>query len=199
MKIAKLKELDVGVSGVKVSGDVTYVKLAKNWIGEKNGRKYNFWSQFVVIEDDTGSIGCNLTFPKEENSLVEGSATNITIRGKVDEYRDNNGEIQKSLSNGRVVRNKEEKKETAGEKTNNTKGNELHIARECAIKASVKLIVAKVIKPEDLFPSSEKIVSYIYEGLQKKEAVGAKAEEKEPEEEVLPEVPPEEMTEEVPF
>lgn len=196
MKIDKLKELDVGISGVKVSGDITYVKLPKNWEGKdkKTGRAYNFWSQFVVLEDSSGSIGCNLTFPKETDALEEG-VTNITIRGKVDEYRDNNGELQKSLSNGRIIRIKEEEKGVTGGKTNN-KENEMHIVRECSIKTATELVCAKVIKFEDLFPYTEKIASYIYGGLEKEET---KAEEKGPEEEVPPEDMPGNMTSDVPF
>lgn len=197
MKIAKLKELDVGVSGVQISGDVTYAKLAKNWQGTKNGRAYNFWSQFVAIEDSNGSIGCNITFPKEENSLEEG-ATNITIKGKVDEYTDNNGEVQKSISSGRVMRNKETKEATGSEKTN-VKENELHIIRECAIKAVTELVCADKVKHENFFPCAERIVKYITGGYHKKEAVGAKAEGEGPKEEVPPEDIPEDMTEEVPF
>ncbi|GAI82996.1 unnamed protein product, partial [marine sediment metagenome] len=171
MKIKNLENLDIGMSNIEIEGTVTYTNDPKNWTGESKGRKYNFWGQFIALEDDTGSIGCSITFKKEENALEEGDVTKI--RGKLEEYTDNDGEVQKKLS-GRVVKNKEEKKEATGvEKDNNGnngKGNKnLYIARECAIKAAVELIATKKIKYEELFPRAEEIVKYIYEGYQKPE------------------------------
>lgn len=180
MKIEKLKDLDIGMSNIEIEGDVTYTNFAKNWTGEKGGRKYNFWSQFVALEDDTGSMGCNITFKKEEKALEEGD--HAKIRGKLEEYEDNEGNMQKKLS-GHVVKgnkteekkeeDKEEKEENVKkEKTNNVQGDvDLHIVRECAIKASVELIVADVISPDNLFLSSEKIVDYIYNGYQEVELI----------------------------
>ncbi|GAI86127.1 unnamed protein product, partial [marine sediment metagenome] len=126
---------------------------------------------FIALEDDTGSIGCSVTFKKEADALEEGDQ--VTVKGKLEEYEDNDGNTQRKLS-GKVVKNKEEKKETTGEKKdnngNNGKGDKnLYIARECAIKAAVELIAAKKIKYEELFPCTEKIVKYIYEGYQKPE------------------------------
>ncbi len=181
MKIKDLENLDVETSNITVEGNITYAGDIKNWTGKTDkGRAYNFWGQFVVLEDDTDNIGVSLTFKKETNALEEED--HVKIRGKLVEYTDNEGEVQRKLS-GRVVKNKEEKKEATGEEKddnvkeekkdnngNNGKGDKnLYIARECAIKAAVELIAAKKIKYEELFSCAEEIVKYIYEGYQKPE------------------------------
>ncbi|MBA7549148.1 hypothetical protein ES705_41621 [subsurface metagenome] len=181
MKIKNLENLDVGTSNIIVEGDITYAGDIKNWTGKTGkGRAYNFWGQFVVLEDDTDNIGVSLTFKKETNALEEED--HVKIRGKLVEYTDNEGEVQRKLS-GRVIRNKEDKEEvtgsekannvkaeTTGEKANNKGENKnLFIARECAIKAAVELIAIKKIKYEELFPCAEEIVKYIYEGYQKED------------------------------
>lgn len=171
MKIKNLKELDVGVSGLKIEGDISYANPPQNRKGETKGRKYDFWSQFIRIEDDSDGIGCSITVGKEEDGFEVGD--HITVMGKLAEYTDKNNDIQQVL-NGQVVKNKEEKKEDT-EKSNSKEDKNLMIAREVAIKASVELAVAKLIEPKDLLTSSDKLVKYIYEGNQKEET---KTEEK---------------------
>lgn len=172
MKIIDLKKLDVGISNVEIEGKVNYVKFAKNFKGEKDGKKYDFWSQFIVLEDDTDSIGCSINFGKEEDKLEKFNQ--VKIKGKIEEYKDKNDNIQKKLS-GYIVKNEKEKKEEKEKNIEKEKSNDiwekkdLRIARECAIKASVELIIAKIIETKDLFSSSKRIVNYIYNGYIEKQ------------------------------
>lgn len=177
MKIKGIKNLDKGVSNIEISGEVTYALEPKNWIGTSKGRNYNFFSQFVAVEDDSDSIGCNVTFRKEEQRLEEGNV--VTLKGKVDEYTDNDGNLVKSFNGHRIIRDKEKKAAVGEKKNNNNKENKnLMIAREVALKVSARLIEAEAIEPKDLLTSAEKLVRYIFEGLPKeKTAVEAKATE----------------------
>ena len=202
MKIKMIDELDVGISNVEVEGEITYTTKPKNVKGEKEGKSYDFWSQFIVISDDTGKIGCNLTFGEEKESLGKGDSAKI--KGTIEEYKNKDGNIVKTLR-GKVVKIMEEegKKETSIggngdywnakyqldlerikiDKERNEKNN-LYIARECAIKAVTELVKTKTMKSKDYFSFAEKIVNYIYNGNieEKKEEKSVKVEKK-PEEE----------------
>ncbi|MBA7575704.1 hypothetical protein ES708_17540 [subsurface metagenome] len=217
MKIDSLKDLDIGMSNIEISGEVTYANDPRNFKGDSKGRHYDFWSQYIAVEDETDSIGCNITIKNEEAALFEGDQ--VTIKGKLTEFEDKDGNMQRKL-NGRIKRTREEKareeenrgekieatevtgekKETTGggkktnnggkktnnggKKTNNGGKNELHIVRECAIKAVTELakispdktFTIKVQTEKDFFAFSDKIVKYIYKELEET-AVKAKAEE----------------------
>lgn len=161
MKIKSLKELDVGVANLKIEGDVTYANPPRNVKGtnKQTGKPYNFWSQFVRIEDDTDGIGCSISTHKETVGLEEGDHVTV-IMGKLAEYTSKDGEVQQIL-NGKVLKNKEEKKEATREKDNVQGDTKIWIARECAIKAAVELIGLKEIKYGDFFPCAQRIVGYI--------------------------------------
>ena len=168
MDISKVKELDVGMSNIEIKGEVATALDPKNWIGDSKGRHYNFWSQFVVLEDETDSISCSVTIKNEEDTLFEGDQ--VTIKGKLEEYEDRDRNMQRKIS-GRVKRTREEKtreekKEATGsEKANNGKEDkDLHIARMCALKGAIEMIIADKIKPERLIAFSENLVLYIYGG-----------------------------------
>ncbi|MBA7536962.1 hypothetical protein ES705_29228 [subsurface metagenome] len=199
MKIKNLEELDIGMSNIEIEGEVTYANDPRNFKGDSKGRHYDFWSQYIAVEDETDSIGCNITIKNEEAALFEGDQ--VTIKGKLAEFEDKNGDMQRKL-NGRIKRTREEKareektevtgsekansvkeeatavKKVTSNNGNNGKGDKnLYIARECAIKAATELICAKKIKIEGLLPFSEKIVEYIFEGYQEEEV---KAEDETP-------------------
>ncbi len=100
MKIAQIKQLDVGISGLKCSGSVGFVGNAKNVKGEYNGKPYDFWTQFVVIEDNGDSIGVNLRLDAENQAITRSDKGNlITIeKAELRDYNDKKGKKQLSLS-----------------------------------------------------------------------------------------------------
>jgi len=95
MKISGIDNLDIGMSNIEIEGKVTYEKAPRHIEGDNDKGHYDFYSQFVVIDDGTGKIGCNVTFGKEEYKLEKGVIARV--KGKLEEYKDKNGEMQKSL------------------------------------------------------------------------------------------------------
>jgi len=57
MNIATLKGLDHGIAQLKFAGQVGYVGNVREFQG-RNGQP--FYTQFIVVQDDTGSIGVDL-------------------------------------------------------------------------------------------------------------------------------------------
>jgi len=66
MKIEGIKNLDVGMSNIEIEGKVTYEKAPRNIKGDNERGHYDFYSQFVVIDDGTGKIGCNVSISVRE-------------------------------------------------------------------------------------------------------------------------------------
>ena len=120
------KKLDEGTAGVTLKGKVTFNLPPKNIVSPKGSQKqYDFWSQFVVIEDSTGSIGANVTFGEEEDKKKNGDI--LEIKGTIHKYDAKNkktGETEEKIviNNGKVIETPEEiaKKE---EKKNLQKAN----------------------------------------------------------------------------
>lgn len=96
-KIKDVKKLSKGVSKIHIEGTVVYNKYPV----EINGRNGTFWSQYIVVEDDTGTIGVNLGLKKEAEGVENGDK--VRVRGTTDEYTDKEGELQKKLKNGYLV------------------------------------------------------------------------------------------------
>lgn len=185
-----LEEIDVGVSNIEIEGKVTYEKSPRNITGDNERGHFDFWSQFVVIEDSTGKIGCNVSIEKEEYRLKKGVIARV--KGKLESYKDKNGEVQKSLK-GKLIgiseggkttdvelevaeeyfdkKAKEEEKVKLAEKpaSNIWEAKDLRIARECAVKAVTDLVCAKIMKSYYFFTFADTIVKYIYNGVEKQE------------------------------
>ena len=70
MNIAAISKLDEGVSGLKLAGILKYVKPAKHVHGTKNGKEYSFYTQFTIIEDDSGDIPVILKHNAETDALT---------------------------------------------------------------------------------------------------------------------------------
>lgn len=76
MNIAQIKQLDVGMSGISCSGEVTWAGKPQNPKGTTDGRDYDFWSLFVVVGDKTDKIGVQLS-AESEFAVPVGSFVNI--------------------------------------------------------------------------------------------------------------------------
>jgi len=103
MKIKDIQKLDAGISNIELEGKVNYVKSPRHLEGNNQKGHYSFWSQFVVIEDDTGKIGCNINLTDEKFQLKKEDV--VKVKGKVDEYEDKNGEKQKILRASLLTKN----------------------------------------------------------------------------------------------
>lgn len=101
MQISGIDNLDIGMSNIEIEGKVTYEKVPRHVEGDNERGHYDFYSQFVVIDDGTGKIGCNVSIEKEEYRLEKGIMARV--KGKLEQYKDKNGETQKSLKGSLVA------------------------------------------------------------------------------------------------
>ena len=47
MEISKIRQLDVGMSGIGCAGEVSVALQPQHKTGVSNGQSYDFWSQFI--------------------------------------------------------------------------------------------------------------------------------------------------------
>jgi len=93
----------VGQTNIAVEGTLKKVLQAAERKG--TGGRPDFWSQFLVVEDGTGSIGVDLTAGKAEDTIPE-SAKGSRVRienGKGAVYPDKSGKTQRKLTKGKVT------------------------------------------------------------------------------------------------
>lgn len=92
MKISQIITLPVGRTGLSCEGTVVSCQPARNVAGisppEKGGKPYNFWTQKLFIEDDTGKIGIEVGI-EANRPIPEGSHIRID-KGVLDNY---NGQL----------------------------------------------------------------------------------------------------------
>lgn len=110
--ISFAKKLDKDTSNVSVKGKVTYTLAPKHVISPKGAQKqYDFWSQFIVIEDSTDSMGINITFGHEEDKKKKDDI--IEVKGEIHKYDAINKETGKKeekvvLNKGKIIETPEE-------------------------------------------------------------------------------------------
>ena len=95
MKIGDILKLDDGVSGLSATGQVGYLGTPKHIVGEDGTRKWDFWTVFVILKDDTGEIGANVSIPPD-TKLRKGETITV-IKGTLDSYTNNKNETKQSL------------------------------------------------------------------------------------------------------
>jgi len=91
LKIAEVKKLDDGVSGITIEGRITKVLKPRE-------SQYGF-SQFVVVKDDTDNMGSNVNIENEEAKYQGGEY--IQVKGKVSKYM--KGKYPNVSLNGNVI------------------------------------------------------------------------------------------------
>jgi len=185
MKISGIANLDTGMSNIEIEGKVTYAKAPRHIEGDNERGHYDFYSQFVYIEDDSGKIGCDISINKEEYKLEQGVVARV--KGKLDEYQGTKKIKGKliAISKGKQETDvqlavakeffDDKAKESIGRQivetetpSNNVwEAKDLRIARECAVKAVTELVCAKIMKSKDFFNFADSIVKYIYNGAEK--------------------------------
>ena len=92
MNIAQIMNLDVGMKGITCSGKITWANKPKNITGTSDsGNDYDFWSQFIVIEDNTGKIGVSITVETDQDSVKKGDMVTVE-KAELQEYRNKDNE-----------------------------------------------------------------------------------------------------------
>lgn len=104
MRISALKELDDGVKGVKITGWVKKLFPPKHLTGisQNTQKPYDFWTQFVVVQDgaeNIDSIGVDLSLNNESDQITQ-ERIKITVTGTVASYP-KDGQTHKKLSRGK--------------------------------------------------------------------------------------------------
>jgi len=186
MKIEGISNLDTGMSNIEIEGKVTYAKAPRHIEGDNERGHYDFYSQFVYIEDDSGKIGCDISINKEEYKLEQGVIARV--KGKLDEYQgtkkikgkligiskgNKTTDVQQEVAEEYFDKKAKEEKTAPVAKPTETPSNniweakDLRIARECAVKAVTELVCAKIMKSKDFFNFADSIVKYIYNGAEK--------------------------------
>lgn len=77
MNIRQIKVLDIGMSGITCTGTVGYLGDPQNITGEKDGRAYNFWSQFLTLQDNTDTIGVSISSKNKQSLLTRGDKDTV--------------------------------------------------------------------------------------------------------------------------
>jgi hypothetical protein len=86
MNIAQIMDLDVGMKGITCSGKITWANEAKNLTGTSGGKDYDFWSQFIVIEDSSGGkIGVSIILEANQPSVGKGDMVTVE-KAELKEY-----------------------------------------------------------------------------------------------------------------
>jgi len=186
-----LTEVNIGASNIDIEGNIVYTDPPKHIVSPPDVKKpYDFWSQWIVIEDETGKLGCSVVLSDPKYKLEKGTIGRITgklkewegkksISGKLvgiskgnkttdvqmeiaEEYFEE--KAKEGATKGAII--KEEKAIPVKAKIDNNVWEEkdLRIARECAVKSVTELAVAKIITGKQFFPFANTIVKYIYNG-----------------------------------
>ncbi|MCD6371180.1 MAG: hypothetical protein J7L39_00485 [Candidatus Aenigmarchaeota archaeon] len=190
MKIKQIKQLDEGISNLTCKGKITYVGEAKNVKGEKDGRRYNFWTQFLVVEDDTDSIPVNARISEKDKLSVEDKGKEVEVIKATLQSYEKDGKKQLSLQ-GHI---RPRKSEVEVEKEKNIspqvwEEKDLRMARMNALSHATELCVNKFISYDEIYKVADEMVNFIYSGM-KKESVQTEIEKKE----FKKEIPPDPLT-----
>lgn len=136
--IATIKKLNVGTKGLEASGCVKYEAEPKNISGEKNGKPYSFWKQFVVLEDETDSIGCSIQLDRPGQRIEKGRIITVE-RGALDSYeKDGETKISLQCRLKTSAQTPKEAEETTNKKQTKTKEERISIERQACVKAAAR-------------------------------------------------------------
>lgn len=103
MNIAAIKVLDDGIGGVQLQAQIKFVQDAKNITGTSAKGPYDFWAQFIVLEDGSGSIGVSITMTDPQFAYtVQDKGKLVTVKGTVASYV-KDGQTIKKLDRAKLV------------------------------------------------------------------------------------------------
>ena len=163
----------VGQTNITVEG--TLKKVLKAAERKGTGGRPDFWSQFLVVEDGTGSIGVDLTAAKAEDTIPE-SAKGSLLRienGKGAVYPDKTGKTQRKLTKGKVTL-----LGPAGAPKLQPDNGEPKLLRTFKTSIAQALIRAGSQWSKETEKQAEAWIGWIYQPLESKEAPAEEPKEK---------------------
>ena len=93
------------VPSVTFEGKLGYVGQAKRKTGTTQaGKEYDFWSQFITVEDDTDKVGVSIA-EKDQDKLLTEADKNRRVKitkGKLRDYKDKDGKLKREIRTGKV-------------------------------------------------------------------------------------------------
>jgi len=191
LKIKQIKQLEEGISNLTCRGKITYVGEAKNVKGEKDGRRYNFWTQFLVVEDDTDSIPVNARISEKDKLSAEDKGKEIEVIKATLQSYERDGKKQLSLQGHIRPRKTEEVKKETSVSNQVWEEKDLRMARMNALSHATELCVNKFISYNEIYKVADEMVDFIYRGMRKETK---EAENEEKKEFKKKEIPPEPLT-----
>lgn len=91
-----------GQSDIVLEATITVAMKPREVKGSTGGRDYHFWSQFVVIKDNTAGIGMDWTMSKAEEALTKGMKVRVD-KARTATYEDKDGKTWRKLTKGKVI------------------------------------------------------------------------------------------------
>lgn len=139
MNIAQIKQLDVGMAGIGCSGQVAWAGKSEHKTGTHNNEPYDFWSQFIVVADDTDKIGVQINNPPP-NGIAKDDTVTIE-KAKLKSYIDKEGKtvlkLQGKLAIDRPPQQAQQHPQQAARQPNSHQnGRDTSIERQAAFKAA---------------------------------------------------------------
>jgi len=111
MKLKLAIQADIGDT-VSTEGGVGYIGKPKHITGSKNGQDYDFYSQFITIEDGDDKIGVGISFNNESDCLAN-KGEQIKIKGVMGSY-EKDGKTVFKIDRSKLVRRAGGTKESSG-------------------------------------------------------------------------------------
>lgn len=109
MKLSLVLQGDVG-DAVVTEGIVSYTADGRNITGAKDGRPYDFWSQFVVIndpdkpDDKDAGVGVSLAFNSQAECLTSSDkGIKIKIKGVLAEYQNKDNVVVQKIDRAKII------------------------------------------------------------------------------------------------
>ena len=165
MNIGTIKQLDVGTSNIACRGVIKYLGEPKHITGSKDGRDYDFWTQFVVLEEGKDSIGVNLAL--ESKVALSKNQTIQVEKGTLESYP-KDGETKLSLKAKLYsVGNTQQAPSQPPQATNSGQGQSGGANPKnapFALSYVKDLIIAKEVKWVDFWPTVESFQTYMDTG-----------------------------------
>lgn len=159
MKINVIKTLDKGMSNISASGVVDYCKAAENKTGEFNGKPYSFWTQFIVLKDDTGDIGVNLNLGDSKVNVAKGQEIQIE-KGTLDSYVKDGKTFQTLKARLHSVQNPSQQAPQPQQAKNAPTGDDVYgKCRTLIVQAGIQSGQLRCKTPDDVISWTEFVVT----------------------------------------
>ena len=156
MKIGMILEgCEVG-DQVTTEGQVSWAGKPRNITGSKDGKPYDFWSQFVVLQDGDNKVGCDLSFNNEIEAIAKDAT--LKVKGVLAEYQ-KDGKTNKKIARSKIV-TAVGGKTTSGDSGGKPNGKN----RAFALSYTKDLAVAGIVSLDDIRAITTEFCGYLDNG-----------------------------------